>query len=192
MDAFIDFLSQPWHWSVAGLVIAIVTIGLALAGKRFGISSSYEALCNIASGGAMSKYFNFDWKNDSWRLIFVGGSILGGAISALYLHSVAPDISGSTVSHLQELGISYDAAKAAGKEFMPVELFVWNSPKGILIGIIGGVLIGFGARWAGGCTSGHAITGMAQLQLPSLITVIGFFIGGLIMTHLLFPIIVNL
>jgi len=192
MNSFIDLLAQPWHWSVAGLVIALITLGLALAGKRFGISSSYEALCTIAGGNVMARYFQFDWKKDGWRLVFVFGSILGGALAALYLQGSAPAISDSTVAHLQELGISYDAAKSAGKEFMPTELFVWNSPKGILIGIIGGMLIGFGARWAGGCTSGHAITGMAQLQLPSLITVIGFFIGGLIMTHLLFPFIVNL
>lgn len=192
MMVIIDTLSQPWHWAVSGFVIAVVTIGLALAGKRFGVSSSYEAFCSIASGGTLSEYFKFSWKDDGWRLVFIGGSILGGALAAMYLQSTPPAISDATVTHLQDLGISYDAAKSAGKEFIPVEIFMWNSPKGILIGIIGGILIGFGARWAGGCTSGHAITGLAQLQLPSLITVIGFFIGGLIMTHLLFPIIVNL
>lgn len=47
--------------------------------------------------------------------------------------------------------------------------------------------MGFGARWAGGCTSGHAISGLSNLQLPSLVAVLGFFAGGLLMTHLLFP-----
>lgn len=189
---FIDTLSQPWHWAVSGFVIGVITIGLAMVGKRFGVSSSYEAFCSIASGGTLSRYFDFSWKADGWRFIFIGGSILGGALAAMYLQSTPPAISDSTVAHLQELGISYEAAKSAGMEFIPTELFMWNSLKGVLIAIFGGFLIGFGARWAGGCTSGHAITGLAQLQLPSLITVIGFFIGGLIMTHLLFPIIVNL
>lgn len=192
MNGFIEFISQPWHWSVAGFVIAVITIGLALAGKRFGVSSSYNAFCAATGAWKLSDHFSFSWEKDGWRLVFIGGSILGGALAATYLHSTAPEIADNTVSHLQELGISYDAAKDAGQEFIPIELFKWNTLKGVLIAIIGGMLIGFGARWAGGCTSGHAITGMAQLQLPSLITVIGFFIGGLIMTHLLFPYIVNL
>ena len=80
----------------------------------------------------------------------------------------------------------------AGKSLLPAELYGWNSVlsiKGLTILIIGGFLVGFGTRYAGGCTSGHAITGLSSLQMPSLIAVIGFFIGGLIMVHLLFPLI---
>lgn len=189
MLMFIDFISQPWHWAVSGLVIAVITLGLALAGQRFGVSSAYENFCSI---GGLSKQFSFSWQKDGWRMVFIGGSILGGALAAVALQGPAPAISEATTAHLQELGVSYDAAKEAGRAFIPVEIFRWDSLKGIAVALLGGVLIGFGARWAGGCTSGHAITGMAQLQLPSLLTVIGFFIGGLLMTHLLFPIIAQL
>ena len=76
-----------------------------------------------------------------------------------------------------------------GQAYSPVELFETLTLKNIIILIIGGLLIGFGTRYAGGCTSGHAISGLSDLQLPSLIAVVGFFIGGLIMVHLLFPLI---
>jgi hypothetical protein len=75
--------------------------------------------------------------------------------------------------------------------YFPTAVFNFFSPKGIILGIVGGFLVGFGARYGGGCTSGHAITGLSHLQLPSLLTVIGFFIGGLLMTHLLLPILLG-
>jgi uncharacterized membrane protein YedE/YeeE len=82
--------------------------------------------------------------------------------------------------------------KNAGKSLVPPEIYNWDyvlSIKGLAILLVGGFLVGFGTRYAGGCTSGHGITGLSSLQLPSLIAVIGFFIGGLIMVHLLFPLI---
>jgi uncharacterized protein len=192
MSDLITFLSQPWHWAVSGLVIAFLTISLALAGKRFGVSSSYENVCAVLGADRLTTYFQFSWKDHGWRLLFLSGAILGGALSAIYLQSTPPDISEATVSHLADLGISYDLAKETNQAFIPTELFRFDTVKGVMIALIGGFLIGFGARWAGGCTSGHSITGMAQLQLPSLLSTVGFFIGGLILTHLLFPIIVNL
>jgi uncharacterized membrane protein YedE/YeeE len=71
-------------------------------------------------------------------------------------------------------------------------LFTWEAVftlKGFLVLAIGGLLVGFGARYAGGCTSGHAISGLSDLQVPSLVAVIGFFAGGLIMTYIFFPMI---
>ena len=78
----------------------------------------------------------------------------------------------------------------AGEQYLPAELFSLEQVftlKGLLILVIGGFLVGFGSRYAGGCTSGHAISGLSNLQLPSLIAVIGFFIGGLIMSFFILP-----
>jgi uncharacterized membrane protein YedE/YeeE len=88
--------------------------------------------------------------------------------------------------NLETLGFS-----TIGESLLPPELFSWDavfSIKGFLILVVGGFLVGFGTRYAGGCTSGHAITGLSSLQLPSLIAVIGFFIGGLIMINFIYPI----
>ncbi len=79
--------------------------------------------------------------------------------------------------------------ESAGKAYSPTEIFETMSVKNIALLFVGGLLIGFGTRYAGGCTSGHAISGLSDLQLPSLIAVIGFFIGGLLMVHVLFPLI---
>jgi uncharacterized membrane protein YedE/YeeE len=97
------------------------------------------------------------------------------------------NINPKTIAQLAQLGIDSPKGK-----LMPDALFgaqIWQSPKSILILLIGGILIGFGTRYAGGCTSGHAISGLSNLQLPSLKAVIGFFIGGLIMAHFLLPLI---
>ena len=92
-----------------------------------------------------------------------------------------------TVKDLSEFGFT-----RIGEQLLPQELFAWENVltvKGMSILIIAGFLVGFGTRYAGGCTSGHAITGLSNLQLPSLIAVIGFFIGGLIMTFFILPLI---
>ncbi|MFN9800115.1 MAG: YeeE/YedE family protein, partial [Bacteroidota bacterium] len=71
------------------------------------------------------------------------------------------------------------------------ELYSWETVltlRGFLILAVGGLMVGFGARYAGGCTSGHAISGLSDLQWPSLLAVMGFFLGGLVMTHVLFPV----
>ena len=75
---------------------------------------------------------------------------------------------------------------------MPTELFNFGNIKGVILAIIGGFLVGFGARYGDGCTSGHAISGLAHLQLPSLITVIGFMAGGFLMTNVIFPFLMSL
>ncbi len=115
------------------------------------------------------------------------GTILGGYLAAHYLsHGAMPHINESTQLALQDLNISSENA------YLPNELFsiaALSNVKTWAILIVGGFLIGFGARYAGGCTSGHAISGLSNLQLPSLIAVIGFFIGGLFMVHVLFPLI---
>lgn len=147
-------------------------------------------MCTIAGAGKVSEFFRFDWKKDIWNLVFVLGTILGGFIAREYL---TPDpsvgISSDTISDLVSLGVVN-----AGSDFIPEFLTVEQmfTTKGLVMMIIGGFLVGFGTRYAGGCTSGHAISGLSNLQLPSLIAVIGFFIGGLIMTWLILPFILQL
>ena len=191
----IEYISQPWHWSISGAMLALVMFLLIYLGQRFGVSSSFKAMCSIGGAGNRFEYFNYDWKSHSWLLTFVIGTIIGGGIASSFLASPQPvQISAATVSDLAALGISTPQTTTEGAGFLPSELFNFDtlmSLKGIILMIVGGFLIGFGTRWAGGCTSGHAITGLSNLQVPSLVAVVGFFIGGLIMTHLLFPIILS-
>ncbi len=156
-------------------------------GKTFGMSSNLRTLCAIGGAGKKAKFFDFDWKASRWNLVVVAGAIFGGFLATQFLS--APnlmDLSTQTISDLNALGFSN-----IGEQLLPPELFNWENVltlKGLSILIIGGFLVGFGTRYAGGCTSGHAITGLSSLQWPSLIAVIGFFIGGLVMIHFIFPI----
>ena len=182
-----EFISQPWAWYVAGPLIAIVLLLMNYFGRGFGVSSNLETFCTIGGAGKVSDYFKKDWKEQIWSLLFVVGIIIGGFIASNYLMpSQAIAINPETVSELAELGFAN-----AGQSYVPSEIFATEnifSLKGFAILIGAGFLIGFGARYAGGCTSGHAISGLSALQLPSLIAVIGFFIGGLLMVHFIFPI----
>lgn len=180
-----DFLFSPWPWYVSGFLIACTLLVLLLLGKRFGMSSNLRTLCTICGAGKKTSFFNFNWKEESWNLVVVLGAIIGGFIGAHYLSDGSmPDISEATKASLEQLHISQENA------YLPLELFDIQSLsdfKVICILLVGGLLIGFGTRYAGGCTSGHAISGLSNLQLPSLIAVIGFFIGGLIMVHIIYP-----
>lgn len=182
-----EFILQPWSWYVSGPLIAIVMFLLLYFGKTFGMSSNLRTLCAIGGAGKNVLFFDFDWKSQKWNLIVVLGTILGGFIAHHVLSEPTNiDLSQQTITDLNALGF-----KNVGENLLPPELFSWDavfSIKGILILVIGGFLVGFGSRYAGGCTSGHAITGLSSFQLPSLIAVIGFFIGGLVMIHLIFPI----
>lgn len=183
-----EFISQPWPWYVAGPLIALVLFLMLIFGRNFGVSSNLRTFCSIAGAGNASEFFKIDIKDQVWNLVFVLGAIIGGFIAANYLTtSQEVLLNPATVESLESIGIA-----AAGSQYLPPEIFgpeVLKSAKGILILVGGGFLIGFGARYAGGCTSGHAISGISNLQIPSIIAVVGFFIGGLIMTHLLIPII---
>lgn len=187
-NTILDVVSQPWHWSVAGAAIALTLLALTWLGRSLGISTSYETLCTISGVGKRFSYFNRNLKNDAWRLALVAGVIGGGFISNQFLASPAPvDINPNTIEHLAGMGITYPEADEKGIGFVPTSLFNFGNVKGLLMAIIGGFLVGFGARYAGGCTSGHAITGLSHLQLPSLLSVIGFFIGGILMIWVIFP-----
>ncbi len=191
----IEFLSQPWHWSISGLMISFVMFLLIYLGQRFGVSSSYDALCTMGGAGKFIDYFNVDWKKRDWLLVFGLGAIIGGGIGISFFGSPLPvQVSEATVTDLQNLGVMVPTTIEEGRGFIPHDIMNFEalaSLQGILLMVVGGFFIGFGTRYAGGCTSGHAITGLSNLQLPSLVAVIGFFIGGLISTFVLLPMILG-
>jgi uncharacterized membrane protein YedE/YeeE len=164
---------------------------LVRSGHHFGISKSFETLCTIGGAGKFSDYLNVNWKDRSWLLMFVLGTIIGGYLAGQVFPNPDPiAISDATIQDLAELGFN-----APSGALIPIELFNWNAlgtTAGLITIVLGGFLIGFGTRWAGGCTSGHAITGLSSFQLTSLIAVIGFFAGGLFITHFIFPYLYNL
>ncbi|AMM49915.1 YeeE/YedE family protein [Rufibacter sp. DG15C] len=183
----LETLSQPWPWYVSGAVIALIMVIMLFFGKSFGFSSNLRVICAACGAGKHLPFFDYNWKAQRWNLLFLLGAIIGGWLSATFLsNGEAVRISEATIQDLQQLGF------AAPQGMQPEELFGRESLfsfKTIALLLGGGFLIGFGSRYAGGCTSGHAISGLSNLQWPSLVAVIGFFIGGLIMTFLLYPLI---
>jgi uncharacterized protein len=182
-----DFITQTWSWWFSGALIAAIMLFLLYFGQSFGFSANLRTLCAASGLGKKVKFFDFNWRSQIWNLVFLVGAMAGGFIARQYLSTDLPvQISQATVSDLQKLGFSAPAS------LQPEELFSLESAfslKGFLILATGGLMVGFGSRYAGGCTSGHAISGLSDLQVPSLIAVIGFFAGGLIMTYLIFPLI---
>jgi hypothetical protein len=182
-----EWIMNPWPWYVSGPLIALVMFALLFVGKQFGMSSNLRTACSIGGAGKASDFFDFDWKKERWNLIVVLGAIIGGFLSANYLSDNTVNINPDVITKLESYGI-----KSAGESYLPTEIFGAESlsdPKIIAVLLLGGFLVGFGSRYAGGCTSGHAISGLSNLQLPSLIAVIGFFIGGLIMINFIYPLI---
>jgi len=187
-----DILSQPWPWYVAGAMIVLVMQLLVFNGKSFGVSASMRAACSAMGAGKSVSFFNFDWKgSQGWNMLFITGAAIGGFISMQFLSGSEPmELGAKTIEYVENIGFSAPSVTNGKTDLLPQEIsdpnFVFSA-KGLFILIFGGFLIGFGARYAGGCTSGHAISGLSQLQIPSLIAVIGFFIGGLTMTYFILP-----
>ncbi|MDT0643951.1 YeeE/YedE thiosulfate transporter family protein [Zunongwangia sp. F363] len=183
-----EWIYEPWPWYVAGPLIAAVMFLLLLMGRQFGMSSNLRTMCTMCGADAKADFFKFDWKAQRWNLLVVIGAAVGGFIAANFLtRDPAVNINPETVQNLQNLGF-----QSAGAAYLPDELFSLDALmniKSLAVLLVGGILIGFGARYAGGCTSGHAISGLSNLQLPSLIAVAGFFIGGMVMIYLIFPLI---
>jgi len=181
----IESLQQPWPWYVAGILIGLTVPTLLLLGnKHFGVSSSMRHIC-AACLPAKIPFFTYDWKKEMWNLFFVGGVLLGGLVATQFLSNPEPiQVSAQTVSALEALNIEVDRNLMPASIFSVVNLF---SLKGLVFFIIGGFLVGFGTRYAGGCTSGHAIMGLSNLQWPSLIATCCFMAGGFAMVHLFFP-----
>ena len=191
-----ELIAGPWHWLVSGLLIALTMFALLYAGKEFGVSSNLRTLCSMAGAGERYDFFAIDWRaTERWNLLFVGGAILGGFLAYYVFPNPQPvALSDATLAWLDSVDITVPGAAAGFTSYMPPELFAAENiftPLGFTALAFGGFLVGFGARWAGGCTSGHAISGLSNLQLPSLLAVIGFFIGGLIMHWLVLPLLLN-
>jgi hypothetical protein len=182
-----ETLMEPWPWYVAGPLIAVVMASMYLLGFSFGISSTMRTICAACGAGRIADFFRFNWKEQTWNLLFVAGMMIGGAIGAIALSdderpvAIHPDVKKSLVDYGME---------APGAQFQPVDIFSWDNlftAQGLIFMVLGGFLVGFGTRYAGGCTSGHAIAGLSALQLPSLVAVIGFFAGGLLVTWFVLP-----
>lgn len=185
MKTMLETLKHPWPWYVAGALIGLTVPYLLLVGnKSFGISSSLRHLCAACIPGDV-KFFKYDWKKEAWNLFFVGGIALGAFIGATLLADPAPvQLAAPTAEYLASKGIT-DTSR-----LMPPEIFSWSglfSLRGLVFFVIGGFMVGFGTRYAGGCTSGHAIMGLSSLQWPSLVATIMFMVGGIAMTWSILP-----
>lgn len=187
----IELLKEPWPWYVAGPLLGLVVpMLLFLGNKMFGVSSSLRHYCAACLPGNIS-YFQYDWKAEGgWNILFVLGTVGGGFLGGYLLENPEPiALSQETIDALKNIGV----ANFSG--LVPTDIFNWSNLatlQGIIIMVLGGFLVGFGARYAGGCTSGHAISGLANFQPASLISVAGFFIGGLIITWFVLPIILTM
>jgi len=186
----IEFIKHPWAWYVAGPLIGLTVPALLIVGnKSFGISSSLRHLCAMCIP-ANIPFFKYDWKKEMWNLFFVFGIFLGGAIAVNLLGNPNPvEVNPKLATELTGYGITHY------NNLVPEDIFNWHSLltlKGFIFMIVGGFLVGFGTRYAGGCTSGHAIMGLSNLQLPSLIATICFMVGGFIMANFILPFILSL
>lgn len=187
---FIDWIKQPWPWYVAGPLIGfIVPTLLVLGNKSFGISANLRHIC-AACIPANIPFFNYNWKKESWNLFFVLGILLGAFLTSTFLTNPNDiKVNPKLVNELSQYGIHNFS------NLVPSEIINWSnllSLKGFVLIVFGGFLVGFGTRYAGGCTSGHAIMGISSLQWPSLIATICFMAGGFFTANLVLPYILKL
>lgn len=185
-----NWINQPWPWYIAGPLIGLIVPTLLLIGnKAFGISSSLRHIC-AACIPANIPFFKYDWKKESWNLFFVGGILLGGILTSMLIPNSGPvEVNPKLAEELAGYGITDYSG------LVPNQLFNWNTLltiKGIMMIVVGGFMVGFGTRYAGGCTSGHAIMGLSTLQWPSLVATCCFMGGGFLMANVILPIILKL
>ena len=188
--SILEWIKEPWPWYVAGPLIGLTVPALLIIGnKSFGISSSLRHVC-AACIPANIPFFKYNWKKEIWNLFFVTGIFLGAVTAVTLLANPNP-----MIIHPK---LATDLAVYGITDFnglVPNQLFNWPALltiRGIIMIVLGGILVGFGTRYAGGCTSGHAIMGISTLQLPSLIATCCFMVGGLIMSNLIIPFILSL
>ncbi len=187
---FIEFISQPWPWYVAGPLIGLTVPTLLIIGnKTFGISSSMRHICAACIPGNLP-FFKYDWKKEIWNLFFVAGIFIGGVLAVSLLGNPEPIVVNPNLTEeLNGYGITDYTS------LMPNEIFNWANLftlKGFIMMVVGGFLIGFGTRYGGGCTSGHAIMGLSTLQWPSLVATCCFMLGGILVANFVLPFILNL
>jgi uncharacterized membrane protein YedE/YeeE len=186
----IEWIRQPWPWYVAGPLIGLtVPLLLILGNRTFGISSSLRHVCAACIPANIS-FFKYDWKKESWNLLFVAGIVVGAILTHLFLSDPnAVQVNPALAEELSGYGITDYSS------LIPTEVFNWPSlltARGFILMVVGGFLVGFGTRYAGGCTSGHAIMGISSLQWPSVIATCCFMAGGFIMANLILPFIMKL
>ena len=186
----IDWLSQPWPWYVSGPLIGLTVPALLLSGnKTFGVSSSLRHICAACLPANIS-FFQYNWKRESWNLFFVVGILLGSFLSVRFLgNQGVVEVAPALINEMKQYGITDSS------QFVPSQLLNWPNLltlKGFILMVGGGFLVGFGTRYAGGCTSGHSIMGLSNLQWPSLVATICFMAGGFIMVNLILPFILRL
>lgn len=186
----IEWLHKPWPWYLAGPLIGLTIPVLLLTGnKNLGVSSSLRHIC-AACLPAKIPFFSYDWKKEIWNLFFVGGILLGAYLAANNLASPEPvQVDPRLLTELKSYGITNH------DKLVPTDLFNWASLltiKGFIMMALGGFLVGFGTRYAGGCTSGHSIMGLSNLQWPSLVATCCFMAGGFIMANLIMPLLLTL
>ncbi|MDK2013513.1 MULTISPECIES: YeeE/YedE family protein [unclassified Deinococcus] len=184
MTELLELLRSPWPWYVGGPLIGLtVPLLLWLGNKGFGISANLRHACAILlPDAAKPAFFRYDWRKERWNLMFAGGLILGGIVAGVLLGNPEPTrLSAAGVQSIQALGVQVRPG------LMPAELTDLSNPGVWLLLAVSGLLVGFGTRYGGGCTSGHAITGLSTLQGPSLIATVSFFAGGILSANLLLP-----
>lgn len=186
----LEMIKEPWPWYIAGPLIGLTVPALLIMGnKSFGISSSLRHIC-AACIPANVNFFKYDWKKESWNLFFVLGIFFGGMLASQFLLNPGEiNVNPNLKAELAGYGITDYS------NLVPVQLMNFESIgtlRGFIMMVVGGFLVGFGTRYAGGCTSGHAIMGLSNLQWPSLVATICFMIGGFLMANLILPVILSL
>jgi uncharacterized membrane protein YedE/YeeE len=187
MNELIAWLSQPWPWYISGPIIGLmVPLHLILLNRTFGISSSFRHMCAAIVPNNLD-FLKYDWKSESWNLVFAVGILLGSFLAIQFLSTGEPiALSEAAIERMKGFGLT----DLSGQH--PSEIFQWSllsDWRTLLFVIGGGFLVGFGTRYAGGCTSGHAIMGLSHFQLPSFVAVLGFFTGGLLISWVILPLI---
>ena len=154
----------PIHWAIAGAGIAAVTLTLMLvASRRLGISTGFEDICSLVLNAPYFRRASL-LSARSWRLPFLAGLVLGGVLSAVLAGGWEPTWALGMLD--QRIGLG-----PAGK-------LAWM--------FVGGLFIGFGTRLANGCTSGHGIFGMSNLEGASLASTVTFMAVGIATTQCLY------
>ncbi|WAC13448.1 YeeE/YedE family protein [Dyadobacter pollutisoli] len=186
----LEIIKQPWPWYMAGPLIGLTVPALLILGnKSFGISSSLRHVCAICVPGDIP-FFQYDWKKELWNMFFVLGIFFGGVVAATFLVNPEPmQLDPTLLKELSVYGITDFSS------LVPIDLVSWDkllTLRGFMMMVGGGFLVGFGARYAGGCTSGHAIMGLSTLQWPSLVATVSFMAGGFVMANWILPFILTL